>query len=409
MKRVLLVDDDPLILRAYQESLSHHGFQVDTANDGLSAMKALSTAPPDVVVLDLMMPMFSGVDVLKFIRAQADLGRLPVIVLSNCYMDDVSRQAEAAGVHSTLLKAHTTPTVLTDAIQAALCRTDLPAAQTQPDATISQNTLESATPPEELSAPADQSTSPDGSTREDPPVRTHACRDFLAAGASQCAALRKLFQAFSGASSNSDRDRRLQDLYRKVHFLTATAGLVECQAVALLASVFEGMLYSLMDRPSLIAPSTTQTMRQTIDFFEALFERPPEVPAAAPQAFEVLAVDDDPLANRVAAGAFQLAQVKVQTTEDSLVAWQWVNRKQFHLVLLDIEMPGLGGYDFCRRLRGLPDYRDIPVIFVTVHTDFESRAQSVLNGGDDLIAKPVLPIELAVKTVTHLLRSRLQD
>jgi len=47
------------------------------------------------------------------------------------------------------------------------------------------------------------------------------------------------------------------------------------------------------------------------------------------------------------------------------------------------------------------------VVYVTGHSDFENRAKGILSGGDDLISKPIIPMELAVKVVTHLLRSRL--
>jgi CheY-like chemotaxis protein len=46
------------------------------------------------------------------------------------------------------------------------------------------------------------------------------------------------------------------------------------------------------------------------------------------------------------------------------------------------------------------------VIYVTSHSDFESRTRSKLSGGDDLISKPVFPMELAVKAVAHLLKTR---
>jgi len=62
-----------------------------------------------------------------------------------------------------------------------------------------------------------------------------------------------------------------------------------------------------------------------------------------------------------------------------------------------------------KSLRALPGCRRTPVIYVTGHSDFESRAKSVLSGGNDLIAKPVFPMELRVKAMTHLLKSQLAD
>jgi DNA-binding response OmpR family regulator len=81
---------------------------------------------------------------------------------------------------------------------------------------------------------------------------------------------------------------------------------------------------------------------------------------------------------------------------------------RFDLVLLDIEMPGMNGFELCKRLRALPRHATTPVIFVSGHSDFANRAKGVLSGGDDLISKPVFPIELAVKAVIHLLGSHLK-
>jgi CheY-like chemotaxis protein len=79
----------------------------------------------------------------------------------------------------------------------------------------------------------------------------------------------------------------------------------------------------------------------------------------------------------------------------------------FDLVLLDVEMPQMTGFEVCRNLRQLPGYETTPVIYVTSHGDFESRAKSILVGANDLIAKPIFPVELAVKAVGHLIRSKL--
>lgn len=76
----------------------------------------------------------------------------------------------------------------------------------------------------------------------------------------------------------------------------------------------------------------------------------------------------------------------------------------FDLIFLDAEMPGLNGFELCSELRKLPTNKATPVIFVTSLTKFEVRAQSSLSGGNDLIAKPFLMMELAVKALTYLLK-----
>jgi DNA-binding response OmpR family regulator len=71
-------------------------------------------------------------------------------------------------------------------------------------------------------------------------------------------------------------------------------------------------------------------------------------------------------------------------------------------------MPGMNGFELCTKLRTLPSYKKTPVVFVTSLTDFESRASSMMSGGNDFIAKPFLFIELATKALVYVLRGKLE-
>src|SRR6266850_7703052 len=98
MKRILLVDDDAIIRDIYRQGFVQEGFAVETAADGLAAMKALRDGKPDLVVLDLMMPKFTGADVLKFIRSQPALGSTPVVLFTNNFMGELPKTALGLGV-----------------------------------------------------------------------------------------------------------------------------------------------------------------------------------------------------------------------------------------------------------------------------------------------------------------------
>jgi DNA-binding response OmpR family regulator len=76
-------------------------------------------------------------------------------------------------------------------------------------------------------------------------------------------------------------------------------------------------------------------------------------------------------------------------------------------VFLDVDMPGMNGFELCTKLRALARNKTTPVVFVTSLTDFESRANSTISGGNDLIAKPFLFIELTVKALVYILRGKL--
>jgi len=70
-------------------------------------------------------------------------------------------------------------------------------------------------------------------------------------------------------------------------------------------------------------------------------------------------------------------------------------------------MPGMNGYELCSKIRNLPAHKKTPVVFVTGLNDLESRANSMVSGGNDFIAKPFLFIELAVKALVYLLRGQI--
>ena len=79
MTRILVVDDDPQILRALRVNLRARGYEVDAAADGAAALHAAAAHPPDLVVLDLGLPDMDGADVIRGIRGWSGV---PIIVLS---------------------------------------------------------------------------------------------------------------------------------------------------------------------------------------------------------------------------------------------------------------------------------------------------------------------------------------
>jgi len=82
VKRVLLVDDDQRFTRAVARELALRGFQVDEAADGLAAIERALEEPPDVAVVDLVMPRVGGSQVIGFFRQHPSLARVPIVVLS---------------------------------------------------------------------------------------------------------------------------------------------------------------------------------------------------------------------------------------------------------------------------------------------------------------------------------------
>jgi DNA-binding response OmpR family regulator len=119
-------------------------------------------------------------------------------------------------------------------------------------------------------------------------------------------------------------------------------------------------------------------------------------------------VDDEDSAIKAIAYALEKAKLKSHGVTDPLRALDLLLENRFDLIILDVGMPNMDGFEFCSKVRTLSAYKKTPVIFVTSLNDFETRANSTMSGGNDFIAKPFLFIELATKAVVHVLRARLE-
>ena len=79
---ILVVDDEPDIVELITYNLEQHGHRVISANNGISAMELAKSQSPDLVVLDVMMPGLTGIEVAKRLRAQSETSSLPIIMLT---------------------------------------------------------------------------------------------------------------------------------------------------------------------------------------------------------------------------------------------------------------------------------------------------------------------------------------
>lgn len=82
MKRILIIEDDRDIVELVRYNLANEGFQVSAAHDGSSGLATVKKTPPDLLLLDLMLPKLSGLDICREIRRDESLNRLPILMLT---------------------------------------------------------------------------------------------------------------------------------------------------------------------------------------------------------------------------------------------------------------------------------------------------------------------------------------
>ncbi len=117
---------------------------------------------------------------------------------------------------------------------------------------------------------------------------------------------------------------------------------------------------------------------------------------------KVLLVDDDP-AHLDILEAILGSDHDVSAVTGGEEALRFVRAERPHIVLLDILMPDLNGYEVCRRLKALPETADIPVIFVTSRDADEDEARGLEYGAQDYITKPFCPAVVRARVRNHLL------
>ena len=402
MKKMLIVEDDQIVGNIYRHKFQVEGFQVALATDGEAGLSAVKEIQPDIVILDLMLPKLNGVEILKKMRAEPTTKSIPVIVLSNAYLSSLVQEAWKAGANHCMIKASCTPRQLVDLVNKTI--------GTAPPAPSSAPPPDPASKPAPAqAAPAKTAGQPRSSTRaeDDTAFQAELRQTFLNSAAEYVAQLRAMLQAFIKSEGDTARLPRLFALYRKVHSLTSNSAVASLANVAKMCSALEALLKELYEKPKNINASTMRTVAHTIDFLAVLLEHSSgRDPESFPPA-NIMVVDDEAISRRAVIYALEKANLKCSSVEDPKTALTMLAENRFDLIFLDVDMPGMSGFELCAKLRGLPGHARTPVIFVTGLTDFESRARSTLSGGNDLIAKPFLFMELAVKALTCVLRGQL--
>lgn len=120
-KTILYVEDDTVTMTAYRNRLQADGFYVETARDGLEAMKILSMSVPDLVIIDLMLPRFNGDEVLKFMQANPSLRSVPFMILSTNSIRDMATEPLLEKASCRFLKETCNIQSLLEAVREQLC------------------------------------------------------------------------------------------------------------------------------------------------------------------------------------------------------------------------------------------------------------------------------------------------
>src|SRR5215207_1893543 len=149
MKKVLIIEDDPVVAHIYRTRLEKEDYTVETCADGQAGFYRIHEFHPDGVLLDLMLPKMNGIDILKKIRAQSQFNRIPIIVFTNAYVPNMIQEAFSAGASHVFNKATLTPRQILDSLHALIASGtsfNAPPQSANPVSPVSSKSAPSAAP-----------------------------------------------------------------------------------------------------------------------------------------------------------------------------------------------------------------------------------------------------------------------
>jgi CheY-like chemotaxis protein len=386
MKKILIIEDDQIVANVYRNKLAVEGYQTEVAADGETGLKIMRTFQPHLIIIDLMLPTMSGVDVIKEIRTENDFTKTPIIVFSNTYLTNLVQDAWRAGANKCLSKANCTPKDVIEVVRHTIGDSG------------AMRSAKIDSPKTEIIA---------GET--DKEFQADLRQTFIENLSATLYSLRAVLQSLVKSDNDVTRLKQIYELYRQVHGLSGNAGIAGLAIISQMAAALEALLKEIYEKPKNVNASTIRTIAMSVDFLGILFDK-----AISPENQEIpiskiLVVDDEAISRRAIVYALEKARLKSVNTEDPQAALKLLSENDFDLVFLDVDMPGITGYELCAKLRAMPQHKKTPVVFVTSLNDFDNRTSSTMAGGNDFIAKPFLFIELSVKALIHVLRGRLQS
>lgn len=381
MKKILIIEDDAVVGNVYRNKLAVDGYQTELVADGHAGLALMEKFLPDLIIVDLMLPTISGVDFIREARREAAFAKTPIIVLSNTYLTNLVQEAWRAGASKCLSKTDCAPKDVIAAVRQLIGESGA-----IPQVAAAATEADSVKDAEHLAELRKTFT-------ENLPITLQS--------------LRATIQQLVKAMDEEAKRTQVGELYKQVRALNGNASVAGFTLFAHMASALEAMLKELYDRAKNINASTQRTAANAVDFLGFIFQHGTAPAHQDISGATVLVVDDEVISRRAITYATDKAKLKSTALDDPLKALELAVANNYDMIFLDVDMPGMNGFELCTKIRALPQHKKTPIVFVTSLTDFESRANSTVAGGNDFIGKPFLFIELTVKSLIHVLRKKL--
>ena len=240
------------------------------------------------------------------------------------------------------------------------------------------------------------------------PAKDDPLNEFYARMKKCLVTQRKLLQDIGRELGEQARRKMLTYLYFEMGVLKGEACFPEALPVWQTASALEGLLKQLTGKMKNVTPSTLRTVAGGLDLLDDLCAPGLHLDLLTDRPLSFLVVDDDMISRQALSHSLRKAFSQPDLAVDGETALVQATRQAYDVIFLDVQMPGMDGFEVCSKIRDTGPNRATPVVFITHQGDFDARCHSTLSGGNDLMGKPFLTFEVTVKALTLALHGRLR-
>ncbi len=369
-KRILLVVDDKLLLKLYQEKIEENGFAVSAVRDLGKAAQILAEKKPDLVLLDMVFQDGNPIEFIHAIRTDAANSLLPVLILPNL-LGQTANEAMEAGATRAILPGPSPIASIIDALRGSL---GMPG----------------------LGASAER--------------QIFKADDFWveAIFANAMDNINRMRHCLPGIVATPPELGALHDLWNFAHAFAQKTALLPYKPFAQIAGSLDLLLHDLNQTPEQLNPSTIRTVGQALDFIATIAKPECLARLTDPATASLLVVDDEDGARQFITSALELAGLKNDCADSPASAIAKLNGSAMNLIFLDVGLPEMNGFELCTKVRAIEQYKNTPIVFLTGMATFHNKAKASLSGGNDFVGKPFNLPELGVKALMWICRGQLE-
>lgn len=395
--RILAVDDNVMNLDLLKGILKNTKIQIDTAANGEEALKILEQRSYHLIFLDHMMPVMDGMETLKEIKNRNLCKGVPVIALTANAIAGVKDVYLKAGFDDYLSKP------IVGKLLEEMVKKYLP-----PELVLKEDGREAA----------EQVFLPEGNTEQSLLEQL----SFLdtETGMSYCCDDEEFYREMLSSYISNEKYEDILDFYEKedwdnyriqVHALKSTslsigANEVSEQAKKLEQAAKEGDIAYIQEHHEEVMNQYKELLSKLKKVLEA--EEEQEI-TSKPEAGEahILVIDDDAMNLRIAEKMLE-DRFRISCLKSGKESLEFLEKEIPNLILLDLHMPEMDGFEVIRKLKENERLKEIPVIFLTADNDREVEVKGFKEGALDFITKPFIA-DIMIQRVTRILElDRLQ-